>query len=315
MIEIVPIESREQWLNARHQDVTASAVGALFGVHPYLSHFALHAEKILPQPIPGDDNAVLRRGRLLEGAVAAAAAERRPDWQIVKATDYYRDAEARIGATPDFFIRTPDRGVGVMQAKTVAPRNFREAWDEENAPFWIVLQTLTEMMLTGCDWGVIAALVVDPYALDVHLYEVPRNYGAEERIRAAVAAFWTDIADGKEPQPNFMLDADLISALCPIATPLKRIDLTGDNALPILLDERRTLEDTLKSAGERKKAIDAEIKHKMGDAELATADGGTTIKFKNEARKGYTVEPTNPRVLRITYPRTSTKGYADDGTF
>src|SRR5262245_18769817 len=41
-IERIPITSREQWLELRKPDVTASVVGALFAAHPYMTALKLY---------------------------------------------------------------------------------------------------------------------------------------------------------------------------------------------------------------------------------------------------------------------------------
>src|SRR5580765_3495221 len=101
MIERIPIASREEWLGLRKQDVTASAVGALFGVHPWQTIAGLHAEKCgMEMPAPDPESAVIRRGNALENVVAAEVAKERPEWQIRKNDLYLRDPRARLGATP-----------------------------------------------------------------------------------------------------------------------------------------------------------------------------------------------------------------------
>ncbi|NDD54352.1 endonuclease, partial [bacterium] len=41
MHQIINNTSREEWLNARKHDVTASEVAALFGISPYMSKYEL----------------------------------------------------------------------------------------------------------------------------------------------------------------------------------------------------------------------------------------------------------------------------------
>lgn len=300
-IERIPIKDREAWLSMRKRDVTASAVAALFGAHPYETSLGLYVEKAGLE-IPPIDNAILRRGRLLEGAVAIAVEEDRPGWKLTKATDYFRDPDARIGATPDFFVEGDPRGLGIIQAKTVAPAAFKKSWNDSAPPFWIALQAATEMMLTGATWGAVAALVVDPYRMDCQIYEIPRHPGVEARIREAVAKFWDDLAAGREPDPDYGRDADLVAAMYPAAVPLKTIDLTGDNLIPVILSERAELKTRMATDEARCKEIETEIKFKMGDAEIATING-FKITHKNQHRKAYSVAATDFRVLRITDQR------------
>ena len=298
MTEIIPITSRDEWLALRKRDVTASVVAALFNAHQYTSARQLYIDKTT-DAVDEIDNAILRRGRLLESAVAAAVEEDFPHWKLRKADAYYRDPAIRLGATPDYFVDGDPRGLGVIQAKTVAPSAFKKSWTEDGPPFWIACQTITEMMLTGAKWGAVAALVVDPFRMDCKVYPVPRHPGMERRIREATAEFWINADAGFEPEFDFAKDAELIASLYPDATPLKSVDLTGDNMLPGLLAERAEIKARSKIDEARVKTIDAEVKAKMGDAEIATI-AGFTITNKTTHRSGFEVKPTSFRALRIT---------------
>jgi predicted phage-related endonuclease len=302
VIQRIPITDREQWLALRRQDVTASVVAACFGAHQYTSLRKLYVEKA------GDyaekiDSAILRRGRLLESAVATAVEEDHPQWKLRKATEYYRDPEIRLGATPDFFVDNDPRGLGVIQAKTVAPSAFKKSWTEEGPPFWIAVQTICEMMLTGATWGAVAALVVDPFRMECKLYPVPRHAGMEARIRAAVTEFWANVDAGFEPDFDFAKDADLIASLYPETVPLKSIDLSGNNHIRELLDDYARLSAVIKGADAELDVVKADLKSLMGDAEIATLDGAT-ITFKNQERAKMVADLTQPksrfRVLKIT---------------
>ena len=100
-IEIREITSREEWLEWRKQDVTASSIGALFDCHPYTTALKLYAEKRGTEFIV-EDNRAMRRGRWLEPAVAKAVKEMRPEWTLISGHEYLRDPELGLGATPDF---------------------------------------------------------------------------------------------------------------------------------------------------------------------------------------------------------------------
>lgn len=298
-IERIPITSREQWLALRKQDVTASSVAAIFNCHPYQSAYALFAEKSGLE-VPDASNAMLEWRLILESAVAAAVERQKPEWKVIKATDYLRDPDARIGATLDFYIEGDPRGLGVLQAKTAAPGSFRKYWDDNTPPFWIALQNTTELMLEPkAVFGAVACLIIDPWECNCPIYEIPRHEGAEARIREGVAKFWDDVEYGREPDPDYAKDAQLIAALNAGVTVSKTVDLSADNYLPAVLAERLTLKDTIKTSETRVKEIDAEVLHKMGDAEVATLLG-FTITNKQVNRKGYEVKPTSYRQMRVT---------------
>lgn len=312
-IERIPITSREQWMTLRKKDVTASSVAAVFNCHPFQSAYALFAEKS-GLDVPDTMNAMLEWRLILESAVAAAVERQKPGWKIVKATEYLRDPDARIGATPDFYIEGDPRGLGVLQAKTAAPGSFKKHWDDNTPPFYVALQNATELMLEPrAKFGAVACLIIDPWECNCPIYEIPRHEGAEARIREGVAKFWEDVDYGRQPDPDYAKDAQLIAALNDAATVDKIIDLSTDNYLPEILAERVQLKSAIKSSEDRVEEIDAEIAHKMGDAEIASLPG-FAITRKLIQRKGYEVKPTSYRQLRITDHRQRQENF-NDGPF
>lgn len=304
-IERYPIVSRDQWLKLRKGDVTASVVAALFGSHPYVSKLRLNVEK-RGVDFPDLDSPILRRGRWFEAAAVAALAEVEPTWTLTKAHEYIADTEARIGATPDFYVKIPGRGHGVLQVKTIA-RKAVSQW-AEGPPFWVSLQTLTEAMLHNAEFGIAIALVIDPWKPDCIRFEVPRHWGAEERIREAVREFWEDIEAGREPAADYGRDSELLSWLFPKERRLKTVDLRGDNRLPEILADRARLRGLCNSMEKEIDAIETEIKDRMGEAEIGSLTGWR-VTWKCEPRPGHVVGPSNPRVLRVTDQRES----LDDG--
>lgn len=300
MIERYPLEHPGALHPLRKDDITASRVGALFDVHPYCSALRLYLEKSGVEFPEQDDSPVKRRGRLLEGAVGLAVAEARPDWRIVKAGDYFRDADARLGATPDFFIEGDPRGPGVLQTKTVAPHVFKRDWEEgQTIPFWITLQTLAECMLTGAAWGAVAAMKIDAFDLACPILDVPRHQAAEAKIVAAARQFWDDVAHGREPGPDYGKDADLLPIIAPLAVKDKTIDLSASNELPALLDQRARLKEQIQAYAARCEEIETEVRFRMKDAERVVGIDGFSITYKNQHRDAYTIPAKDYRVLRI----------------
>jgi len=303
MIETIDLtgKTREQWFGLRRQDVTASRTGALFGVDPYCSPLRLYHEKAgtLDDAID-EDSPVLRRGRLFESAVAEAVREERPEWQIVKAADYLRDPEIRVGATPDFYIHGDPRGLGVLQCKTCSAGVFNREWRGiDQLPFVTTLQVITEIMLSGAAFGAAAALKIDAFDVACAIVEVPKHAPSEQRIRDAVVKFWDDVEHGREPGPDYGLDRELIASLRPHATPDKLIDLFGDNEVHAGLVERAELKETINRYAKRCSEIEALVMQRMGDAEAIAGLPDFKVTWKKEKRKGYTVEAKENRVLRI----------------
>lgn len=299
-IERRKIENRQEWLQWRRSFVTASQVPALFGCHPYMTALRLYMEKSGVE-FPNEETPVMRRGRLLESAVGQAVRDERPDWLIIKGETFYCDTVSRIGATPDFLVENGDGSTAVLQCKTCAPSVWNRDWnDGKEVPFWIVLQALTEAMMVDTNFAVIACMRVDPNDLACSIHELQRHAGSEAKIINAVRQFWDDVEHGREPAPDYGKDAELIKLLVPRERNKDAtIDLSGNNELPALLEERESLRLRQKQDDERAKAIETQIKFTMGDAAIATGLPGWNISFRTTQFAGYTVAEQERRTLRI----------------
>jgi predicted phage-related endonuclease len=309
-IETHPIKDRASWLEMRRRAVTASEVAALFGFHSYKTAFQLYIDKTADLE-PAAENDAMRRGRILEDGVAKATAEIRPSWKLEKADHYLFRPLSEItlngskvtvgqGATPDYYIECPKRGRGILQAKTVLPDKFAAEWTEDLPPMWIIMQVQQEMLLSGLSWGAIGALVVDPYKLPLYLYELDAHMETQARLTRGVDKFWLDVAVGKAPNVDFNRDTEIIKSLHRQSSG-EILDLTGNNRINDLLFKRKKLKDQekeFKPVLDELKAIDTEIRSILGDAYGATLPGWE-IMCPVIQRKGYSVDPTSYRQLRI----------------
>ena len=313
-IERREITSREEWLEWRKADMNASNIGALFHCHPYVTALRLYAEKRGTE-FPFEDNKAMRRGRWLEPAVGKAVEELRPNWVVLPAHEYLRDPDLRLGATPDFYVdvtgkydASGNNPRGILQTKTVAPSVYARDWnDGTEVPLWIILQATVEAMLADADFIAIAALLVDAHNMDCVIHEMERNPAAEDKIKRVVKEFWSNVEQGIEPEPYFPRDADTIRAMWKReAEPPIEIDLSGDNRIPALLEERATLKAVEKDAHDRIESLNTQLIYAMKDAAVATGIDGWRITYKTQHTKAYTVAERDARVLRIIDQREKT---------
>jgi predicted phage-related endonuclease len=305
VIHSIPITSREQWLEMRKQDVTASVVAALSGLHPWVSKLSLYKQKC-GLDVPVKMNVRMRRGLRIERAVAAMVMEDYPSWNVTPAGVYLRDPDLRLGATPDFFVETPDEiGLGVLQTKTTMYHTFRQSWmDDEGAlmvPPFILLQTTTEMMMSNAYWGAVACFIDDgrnPMEQDLFLFRLDRHAKGEAKIRADVAQFWRDIADGIEPDVDPTLDSELVKLLYPGSDDLITADLSGDNYLPGALAARAAAKARIAEDQAFCEEVETYLRGKMGAAELAFLNG-FTVTLKTVNKKAYSVPASSYRKLHV----------------
>jgi predicted phage-related endonuclease len=131
------------------------------------------------------------------------------------------------------------------------------------------------------------------------LIEVPRHPAAEQRIKAAVVQFWADVAAGREPDPDYGKDAELLKVIAPHEVAGKSIDLSGDNELPALLYQCAEIMTAMKGYEARKDEIETMLKFKMRDASSVVGLPDWSISWKSQHRKEFVVPAKKVRTLRI----------------
>ena len=302
-IEVLSLETEQQWLAARRKDVTASVVAALFGIHSFTTPYALWAEKSGAKPVDDVMNAAIMRGRLMESVAVDVLSMDHPDWDITHNTGegvrYFRDAEARLGATPDTFVSCPLRGDGTVQIKSVEASIYRRKWcanGEPEPPLWIAVQAAVEAHLTGSAWAAVAPIVVS-HGIEVPLIEIPLSDKVLHSVYAKVKDFWAMIESGEEPEPNFSLDAGVIDAM--YAGDGSEIDLSSVSRITDLVKEYGVVSDRFTVAEARLEEIKTELKHSMQGSELAYLSDGKRMTWRRQTRRFPDGTQRTHRVLRV----------------
>jgi predicted phage-related endonuclease len=312
MATITPIENKAQWLGLRKRVIGAAESAALVGVHEYKTYYGLWAQKSGKLPEVVEDTGAMERGRRLESVAVEVIRDRFPHLNLTVPREHYADHTFGLGATPDLFASDPERGDGVIQIKSVAPAIFRRSWfgdsDVVTPPIWIVIQVLQEAWLTGSQWAAVAALVID-HEIDLHLIEIPFHAGIIENIKTESLRFWEIVFSGREPDPDYKRDGELIRAL------LKKddgseVDLSAYNDMQQLLNDREQAAKLAKSMDAEKKAIDAQLLHRLGSASIGRFNGGY-ISAKTINRPAYTTKPTSYRQLRVMRDKQINGGIED----
>ncbi|RUV84326.1 endonuclease [Mesorhizobium sp. M1A.F.Ca.IN.020.06.1.1] len=306
-IEIIKPANRAEWLAARKRDVTASDASALLGIHPYTTSYELWAQKTGRKP-DEEDNEVFRRGRALEFVAIDFLREDYPDWKITHSYNnrYFRDPVGRIGATPDAFVTIPGRpGKGIIQIKSASDFSVKNWIDPETKqitpPLYVAVQALIEAELTKASYAMVA-LIVSGHGMKLHPpIDIPLTPALMTRVRAEVADFWRVVAEGRHPAPDWKRDGELLEDL--YQPDGRIIDLSKDNLLPAICDEKARIASEKSAIDKRLKEIRAELLDKMGGASAARISDGRTITAKTVERAGYEVKPTSYIDLRVKSAR------------
>jgi putative phage-type endonuclease len=307
MIEVISPKSRDEWLELRKSTIGASESAILLGANPYSTPYELWARKSGQAP-PEAETPSMRRGKKLEQVALDILREERPSW-IVESNQipgglFFRDLDAGVSCTPDVFAISPERqGSGVVQVKAPSPGSFRKNWQVDGniePPMYAVIQAIQEAALTGASWACVAALVVDQ-GIDLHLIEVPIRADIMARIRTATAEFWQRIRASDPYPPDYELDGDTIKSIYADDNG-GTIDLSGNKRVADLLSRRdqcKDLEGAGAEAAKRRRTIDVELVHLLGNATRGTLGDGRVIEAPTVRRAGYTVAAGSYRVVRI----------------
>lgn len=286
-------EERRHW-------VGASESAALFGLSPFMTYFELWHRKAGNLPEPDLDSQNVYWGNVLESAVAFGIAERE-GFKIRKVNRYYPHAEVEgMGASLDYEIVNHPDGPGVLEIKTVDSFAFRD-WPvcpdgSIEPPIHYLIQLQHQLSCTGRKWGIIGALVGGN---DCRIFRFDRHEKAIARIENAIVEFWRSIREGREPTPDFTLDADAIIAMSQAVEEGTTLDLSEDNYMVDLCGRYIELVQMVGKAEKEKKTIKAEIIEKIGAVETVIA-GPYKVKSRIIPKKviNYTREAS--RRLQLT---------------
>lgn len=299
MIERRAIGDRATWLEWRSEDMTASVGACLFGddIHPYTSAYqqwAFHSGLWKPPPI---DRKLIRRGEAIEKIAPDLIRQERPDWNFVEPNRfYYRDPEARTGATPDLVAQS-DRGKGNAQVKSVGPQAFRRWKDRDTGetalPVWIAIQANIEAAFMEADWAAVVPITIGDSGLDIEIIDVPLKPALMDKFRLLAADFWRRVREKEPYDVDWGKDAATILGMF-ADDDGSVVDLTGDERMQVILEQReqcKQIEADGRSAEEHRRKLDAEIILKLGNARAARLDNGLikapTVKVKEAVRKAY----------------------------
>ncbi len=302
-------DSRERWLSARRQLVTASDAAAILGFAEGRSAISVYAEK-LGALTPAEED-WMEWGRDVEVAIAKAFAR--------KAKRPIRDLGAHeiqihpdipwLGSTLDQQthgtedepapIETP-AGVWVpMEAKAVAGMKASK-WIEE-PPLEYQIQVQIQMACTGAQWGSIVALFG---GIQVAWRDLLRDDAFLAAALPKLEEFWWRVQRREPP--------DVLDAKEATTSALRGLYSAEDGSTVELGDEALQLADDWEAARIRADAAETEVatlKNKLvaliGNASFGDLPDGTLLKLPVTNVKGYvrTVQPFSYRKLSRVRPR------------
>lgn len=306
--------TRQEWLRARKKGIGGSDIGAILGMNPYRSAYAVWAEKlgIIPEV---EDNEAMRQGRDLEEYVArrfeevSGARVRRVN-AIISNSDY-----PHIACNIDRSIVGWNAGLECKTASALNEKRFTVG----SFPEHYYAQCVTYMAVMEYRRWYLAVLVLGRDFKVYQLTRIPDDETPEwcessvyvpdaefESIREMAIQFWQYV-ETKTPPPvdGSKSTSDTLAAIYPKSVQDISADLSGfDSALATykrLKAQGKEIDDALTET-------ENQIKEFMGDAESGIWDGGK-ISFRSQTRTTFDSKrffADNPQIDTSKYIKTST---------
>lgn len=301
-METVQYATRAEWLDARRRGLGASDAAVVLGLSKWKSPFNLYAEKVgLLAPSP-EELEWMEWGRRLEPVIAQKYED-----DTGRQTRDLGDYALTTGDEP-WLIATLDREVladhtpnkplaplvpGVLELKNAIEYK-RDEWAEE-PPLEYQVQLQHQLAVTGYSWGSLAVLIGGRAFLWT---DMDRNDRFIAKLLEHEAAFWQRVVREQPPEPDASkATADALAALFPKEGIAELVRLGGEDALE--LDNARM---AAKLESEKLKTVldecDNKLKALIGANVGCVMPNGAIYTWKHQSRAGYTVAPTEFRVLR-----------------
>lgn len=247
--------TRDQWLAYRRTGLGGSDAGAIMGVSPYKSAYAVWADKLGALP-PAEDSEPMRQGRDLEEYVARRFCEEtglrvRRNRQMLRSIDH-----PMMLANIDRQVIGQRAGLECKTSRDIRMTRYKNG----EYPLEYYAQCLHYLAVTGWDRWYLAVLV---YGTGLLVYTIDRR-GAEDDISALIAAeeaFWRDYVETRsQPAPDGLESTTrALGAVWAAPDPDRAIDADTETDalltdLAALRRQRRALDNQIAAAENRVKA-------------------------------------------------------------
>lgn len=277
-------------LERRRKCIGASDVAAILGVSPWRSPWDVWADKT-GRLQPWEGNEATKIGQYLESSVLSYAE--------AQVGDLERNIRVECPGTPivaTLDARTIAEGIPVEVKTAGMTGPLHGDWGDamtDHVPDHYLLQVHTQLLCTGAEVAWLFALLG---GRGVVQYEIPRSDSLCDSLTEQLCEWWNrHIVEGVEPSRE-RATLEIVKRLRRV--PERAIEL-GDS-VGFLLRTKEHLAAEAKDLKARQEETDKMILLALGDAEVGVTASGERVSYLEQHRKGYTVEPSTYRVMRIT---------------
>lgn len=256
---------KADWLKWRKKGITGTDAGAIVGLNPYKSAFAVYQDKITEE-IEELDNEAMKQGRDLEEYVAQRFSQE-TGLKVRRANAiFYNEDYPFMLADFDRIIAGQKAG---LECKTVSPYS-SDKWSDGKIPIHYQLQVQHYLAVSGFDCWYVAALI---FGTEFVIRKIDRD---EELIRHLITIeerFWNHNVLGRNiPDPD---GSDSYSEL------LKKqyFGCRKENEIQLFgmeheLRRRNEIKELLDKLEKEKKIIEQKIQLQLGQSDAVYATCG-----------------------------------------
>ena len=286
-------KTEPEWHALRADDVTATDAAALFGLSPYCTLFELFHRKAGSIKVEFEETERMLWGKRLQDAIADGICEDR-GWRILNRDPFLYARSMRfpgMGASPDYIVLDPVRGVGTLEIKNVDKFIAKDDWSDDEAPVHIEFQLQHQLECTALPWGAVGGLI-GGNETRVFIRERDEEVGIE--IGNRVTELWRRVREGDPPAPDYKVDGDTLKRLYRHAEVGKVIDLADPKHEAIaarvlaLCEAERVAVAKKKMAKEDRENAQSVLRQVLADlcaAEIEAAQGAKAAANDDEAAK------------------------------
>ena len=257
--------THEEWLKYRKMGLTGTDAGAIVGLNPYKSSFAVYQDK-LTDDFDDKDNEAMRQGRDFEDYVAKRFAEV-TGYKVRRANAiYYNEEHPFMLADFDRIIVGEKAG---LECKTVSPYS-SDKWKDGKIPLHYQMQVQHYLAVSGFDCWYVAALI---FGTEFIVRKIERDEEMIQNLITIEERFWKEnILEHRPPEPDGSSDYSTMLS--------KQYFMTKrDQEVPLFgiseeLDRREEIKELIDKLEKEKKTIDQKIQLKMGEADTSYAVAG-----------------------------------------
>jgi putative phage-type endonuclease len=294
-VNAIECSTREGWLEARKKLITASDAAAALGLSPWKSPLKLYTEKI-GLAADQDESESMKWGRSLQEGIGRRFAEL-TGREVTPAPEFtiftHPDAPF-VGCTLDFY-QDRKREDGSLERGILETKATSHEWQDE-PPLYNQVQAQIQMACVSVSLGTLTAfqgLRKPPAWADIEL-----NPTFLKRAISKLEEFQWRVSNRKPPEVRND-GSDSTAEALKLLYPRETVPTVG--LPPEALQwstELASLKAQAKELGEQVKSRESQIKAAIGDAEIGLLVDGSAWRWRVEPRSGYSVGPSEPRVLR-----------------